>query len=134
MVLSKHRVLSREEEAKLSRSKKKLKDVHHADFNDGPSDGGQSQSHQNAWGSPKASFKDKLFIEIPWDFAEAFDFTDLMEDDAESDNEVTDLREGLATAKLSKETKLRIRGPWTQTLIIKLYGRSVGFNFLQSKL
>nr|POE51174.1 ferric reduction oxidase 4 [Quercus suber] len=120
MVLTKHRVLSREEEAELLQSKKKLKDVHHADFNDGPSDGGQSQSHQNAWGSPKASVKDKLFREILGAFVEAFDFTDLMEDDAESDNEVADLWEGLAAAKLSKETKLQIRGPWTQTLIIKL--------------
>ena len=57
-----------------------------------------------------------------------------MDDDAESDDEVTDLREGLAAVKLSRETKLRIRGPWSQSLIIKLYGKSVGFNFLQSKL
>ena len=48
MVLPKHRVLSREEEVELSRSKKKVKDVHHADFNDSASNGGHSQSHQNA--------------------------------------------------------------------------------------
>ncbi|XP_050259267.1 uncharacterized protein LOC126704310 [Quercus robur] len=59
---------------------------------------------------------------------------DLMDDDAESDDEVTDLRDGLAAVKLSRETKLRIRKPWSQTLIIKLYGKTVGFNFLQSKL
>ena len=111
-----------------------MKHVHHAKFNDGPSDGSQSQSHQNAWESLKASFKDKLVREILGAFAKAFNFTDLMEDDAKSDDEVADLREGLTTVKLSKETKLRIRGPWTQTLIIKLYERTVGFNFLQSKL
>jgi len=38
---SKHRVLSREEEVELSQSKKKVKDVHHARFNNGPSEGGQ---------------------------------------------------------------------------------------------
>ena len=48
MVLPKHRVLSREDEVELSHSKKKVKDVHHADFNDGASDSGHSQSHQNA--------------------------------------------------------------------------------------
>ena len=48
MVLPKHRVLSREEEVELSRGKKKVKDVHHADLNDSASDGGHSQSHQNA--------------------------------------------------------------------------------------
>ena len=55
---------------------------------------------------------------------------DSMDDDAESDDEVADLWEGLTVVKLSRETKLRIQGPWSQTLIIKLYGRSVGFNFL----
>ena len=127
---SKHRVLSREEEAEFSQSKKKVKDVHHAEFNDGPSEGGQSQRHQSVRGSPKTSFRDKLVEEIPGAFAKAFDFMDSMDNDAKSDDEVTDLWEGLAVVKLSKETKLRIRGPWSQTLIIKLYGRSVGFNFL----
>lgn len=130
----KHRVLSREEEAEISRSKKKVKDVHHAGFNDGTSEGGQSQWHQGTWGSPKKSFKDKLVGEIPGAFAKAFDFTDLIEDEAESDDEMLDLREGLAAVKLSRETKLRIRSPWALTLIIKLFGKAVGFNFLHSKL
>ena len=45
-----------------------------------------------------------------------------------------DLREGLAAVKLSRETKLTIRSPWALTLIIKPFGKAVGFNFLQSKL
>lgn len=134
MGLSKHRVLSREEEVELSRSKKKVKDVHHAEFHDGSSDGDHSQGHQNAWGSSRASFKDKLVGEIPGAFAKAFNFAELMDDEAESDDEVSDLREGLAAVKLSRETKRQIRGPWAQSLIVKLYGRSVSFNFLQSKL
>nr|POE91257.1 hypothetical protein CFP56_34579 [Quercus suber] len=130
----KHRVLSREEEAEISRSKKKkVKDVHHAGFNDGTSEGGSSQWHQAAWGSPKKSFKDKLVGKIPGAFAKAFDFTDLMVDEAESDDEMLDLHERLAAVKLSRETKLRIRSPWAVTLIIKPFGKAVGFNFLQSK-
>ena len=70
-----------------------------------------SQGHQNAWGSPKISFKDKLGGEILGAFAKAFNFTDLMEVEAESDEEVSDLCEGLAAVKLSRETKLQIRGP-----------------------
>ena len=41
--MTKNRVLSREEEAELSRSKKKVKEGHHTDFNDGLSDSGHSQ-------------------------------------------------------------------------------------------
>lgn len=92
MVLPKHRVLSREEEVELSRSKKKVKDVHHADFNDDVSDGGHSQSHHNARGSARASFKEKLVGEIPGAFAKAFDFFDLLDVEAEYDDEVFDLR------------------------------------------
>ena len=36
--------------------------------------------------------------------------------------------------KLTKETKRRIRGPWSKAIIIKLVGRTVGFSSLQSKL
>ena len=57
-----------------------------------------------------------------------------MEDEAESDDEVLEIREGLAGVKLSRETKLRISGPWANTLIIKLFGKAFGFSFLQSKL
>ena len=55
-----HRVLSREEETEISRSKKKVEEVHHADFNDEASEGGHSQGHQKVWGSSKTSFKEKL--------------------------------------------------------------------------
>ena len=54
--------------------------------------------------------------------------------EADSDEEVEELCEGLAAVKLSRETKLRIRKPWTNALIIKLYGRAFGLGVLQSKL
>nr|POE70598.1 hypothetical protein CFP56_23035 [Quercus suber] len=100
-----NRELSREEEAELSRSKKKVKEGHHADSNEGL----------------RA-------------YAKAFDFTDLMDTEADSDEKVEELREGLAVVKLTRETKLRIRKPWTNALIIKLYGRALGLNVLRSKL
>lgn len=50
--------------------------------------------------------------------------------EADSDEEVEELREGLAAVKLMRETKLRIRKPWSNALIIKLYGRAIGLSFL----
>ena len=44
------------------------------------------------------------------------------------------LREGLVAVKFSKDLKQEIRNPWTRALIVKVYGRSVGFNFIQNKL
>lgn len=45
----KPRTLSSEEEAKLSRSNKKVKDSYHAEFNEGSSDGSPSRSNQSHW-------------------------------------------------------------------------------------
>ena len=58
----------------------------------------------------------------------------LMEDDANSDEEVEGLREGLVAVKFSKELKQRIRSPWYKALIVKVYGQPVRLNFLQSRL
>ena len=44
------------------------------------------------------------------------------------------LIEGMAEVKLSKETKARIRVPWSKALIVKVYGRSVGFHYLTFKI
>ena len=83
------------------------------------------------------SFKDKLVGEIPGTYTQAFnfrDFGDFMEDDAESDEEVKVLRQGVAMVKFSKEFKQHIQSPWARGLIVKVYGKSMGFNFLQPKL
>ena len=127
---TKQRMLSREEEAELLRSKKKVKDVHHANFSEGISENGFSPRSNNAWVSPRKSFKEKLIGEIPGAYAQAFVFNDQMEDDVESDDEVTGLRKGLAVVKLSKESKLHIRESWSNALIVKLYGRKMGFTFI----
>lgn len=88
---------------------------------------------QGLW-SRAISFKDKVVGEIPSAYTQAFNFGDLMEEDAESDDEVEALREGLVTVKFSKEFKQKIRNPWTRALIVKVYRRSIGFNFLQTRL
>ena len=111
-----------------------MKNVHHAEFVDASSDGSHSQESQNTWGASKRTFKEKLVGEIPGAYATAFDFTDFLEMEADSDEDMDELREGLVAVKLTRETKIRIRKPWSNALIIKLYGRTVGFNVLQNKL
>nr|POF01449.1 uncharacterized protein CFP56_35727 [Quercus suber] len=88
---------------------------------------------QGSW-SRAISFKDKLVGEIPGAFTQAFNFGDCMEDDEESDKEVEVLYEGLAAVKFSKEFKQHIRTPWSKAIIVKVFGRTVGFSFLHSRL
>ena len=132
------KTLSREEEAELARSNKKVKNYHHADFNVGTWEepGMHRDPGPNLQG--KKSFRDKLVGEIPGAFAEAFDLSDHMEEDPDSDDDEGDVeysaRVGVVTMKLSKETKRRIRGPWSKAIIVKLVGRTIGFSYLQSKL
>ena len=63
-----------------------------------------------------------------------FSFKDGMDDDAESDGEVEMLRQGLLLVKFSREFKQKIYKPWVRAFIVKVYGRSVGLNFIQVKL
>ncbi|KAF3948104.1 hypothetical protein CMV_025856 [Castanea mollissima] len=88
---------------------------------------------QRSWGRA-ISFKDKLVGEIPGAYTQTFNFGDCMEDDEDSDGEVEVLCEGLAAVKFSKEFKKHTRTPWSKALIIKVYGREVGFSFLHSRL
>ena len=61
-----------------------------------------------------------------------------MEEDLDSDDENREesnsVREGQVKMKLSKETKKRICGPWSKAIIVKLVGKIVGLNYMQSKL
>nr|POE62200.1 uncharacterized protein CFP56_39528 [Quercus suber] len=66
--------------------------------------------------------------------SQAFCFGELMEDEAESDDEVENLREGLIAVKFLGDFRKRIRMPWSKALIVKVYGRSVGLNFLHNRL
>ena len=75
---------------------------------------------------------------IPGAYAQAFDLTDQMDEDSYSDDDYGEItsssREGVVKVKLSKETKRHIRGPWAKAIIVKLVRRTVGLNFIQSKL
>nr|POF15884.1 uncharacterized protein CFP56_17124 [Quercus suber] len=132
MARTKNRVLSREEEAELERSNKK---VRHTGFSSSQ-EGGCQLNGQPRISSPSEtqSFKDKLLGEIPGAYNQAFIVDSKMDADIESDDEIEELREGFAAVRLSKEAKHRIRTVWASSLIVKVYGRSVGFNFIQSKL
>ena len=46
--------------------------------------------------------------ELPGVYAKAFEFSDTLDLDADSDEEVEELREGLTAIKLTRETKMRI--------------------------
>jgi hypothetical protein len=74
--------------------------------------------------------------EIPGAYERAF-FGSSMEDDGGvySDDEDGDPpEEGEVVIKFSKELKQRIRAPWNTSLIVKVFGRSVGYMFLVNKL
>jgi hypothetical protein len=74
--------------------------------------------------------------EIPGAYERAF-FGNSMEEDGEvySDDEDGDPpEEGEVVIKFSKELKQRIRAPWNTSLIVKVFGRSVGYMFLVNKL
>nr|POE73169.1 hypothetical protein CFP56_58665 [Quercus suber] len=71
----------------------------------------------------QVSYMDSLLGDIPRAYAQAFGFGRVEEPEVESDTELDDLVEGMVDVKLSKETKSRIRAPWTKALIVKVYGK-----------
>ncbi|KAJ7978170.1 reverse transcriptase [Quillaja saponaria] len=50
------------------------------------------------------------------------------------EDDVTEVEDGISTIRLSREEEREIRKPWRNTLIFKLMGRSIGYNFLLKKL
>ena len=123
-------ILSREEEVELACSNKKVKDVSHTNFEGHVREGLTSFPLSPGIARHPLSFRDKLVGEKPGAYVQAFNFSELMEADEESDEECSDLREGLIAVPFSKELKARIRSPWSKSLIVKVYGRAVGFSFL----
>nr|POE51253.1 hypothetical protein CFP56_14687 [Quercus suber] len=80
------------------------------------------------------SYKDSLVGDIPGACEQAFKFSKDWEEDYESETEMEPLTEGMAKVKLSKETKARIRAPWSRALIVNVYRRSIGFHYLTFKI
>nr|POE45676.1 uncharacterized protein CFP56_05566 [Quercus suber] len=126
--------LSREEQEELVRSNKKVKNVCHADFREGLESGPSLSTNGHGQWSGMSSFKDKLVGEIPGAYKQAFSFGDIMEDDEGSDEDVETLRKGLVACRFSRDFKQHIRAPWTKAVIVKVFGRTVGFNFLHNRL
>ncbi|KAK9996738.1 hypothetical protein SO802_021424 [Lithocarpus litseifolius] len=71
--------------------------------------------------------------EVPGAYESAFNLLDQMQEDAESDAK-DNLCEGFALVSLSKEEKVRIRLQWSHALIIKTFGRTVGYQFLSQRV
>ena len=111
---------SSEEEAKLVWSVKKFKD----------------DSRNESFVPPRkqVSYKESLIGDIPGAYAQAFSFDIAEEIEEDSDSELDELVEGMVDVKLSKETKARIRAPWTKALIVKVYGKFVGYSYLTFKI
>ena len=131
MSIPKDRFLSSEEEVELAWSNKKVKDMNHADYNFSRE---AKAIRQDRYRRNSLSFKDKLMGEIPGAYNQAFELNGNMESNEDSDEKVAELRNGVAAVTLSKEVKQRIRAPWVNSLIVKVYGRLVGFHFLQARL
>ena len=72
--------------------------------------------------------------EIPGAYEQAFKFDvgRAIEDDIETDLEP--LIEGVVDVSLSKETSMHIREPWYKVLIVKVFGRNVGYSYLSFKI
>ena len=112
-----------EEEDALVRSTKKFKDSHTS----------PDVNQENPFKS-STSYRDKLTGEIPGAFVQAFGLSNDMEEDMQSDSENGEDTEGNLVVCLSKEEKARIRAVWKKALIIKAFGRKVGYNYLYLKL
>ncbi|XP_075665606.1 uncharacterized protein LOC142635308 [Castanea sativa] len=57
-----------------------------------------------------------------------------MKIEAESDDQLSDLPSGEIAMKLSGNTKARIRSQWANALIVKVFGKTVGYNYLRSRV
>ncbi len=83
------------------------------------------------------SYKDSLIGMIPGAYEHAF-FGSSMEEDADLSSDEDDEGEppgdGEVVIKFSRDLKQRIRDPWSSSLIVKVFGRSVGYVFLVNKL
>jgi hypothetical protein len=114
---------SLEEDDILTRSTKKYKDHHHTPL-------GATETPSSP---PLGSYRDRLVGAIPGAYEQAFGFDSPMQEDVESDEEVETPGAGCVAIGLTREEKLRIRAPWASSLIVKTFGRNVGFMYISTK-
>ena len=108
---------STEEEAKLQRSTKKPKDAKGAtEFSTPP------------------SYRDKLIGEMSGAFAQAFNLVNHEMDMSTPPVCMNELVNGMVAVNLDPATRSTIRARWNHALIVKVYGRTVGFHYLRSKV
>lgn len=121
--LPRNSVRSGEEEVELKRSTKKVKEHH-------PS--------TNVPGFEEGTFKDKLLGDILDAYAQAFNIHNCTSkdvcDDPDLDTEMVKIFEGIISVKLSNSTISHIHGKWIHALIVKVFGKRVGFHYLHSKI
>ena len=109
-----------EEEEELHRSIKKFK----------KSNGARSFTQPRTL----VSDRDTLLGDIPGAYEQAFNLERNWDENFESNTDLEPLIKGMVEVKLSKETFSRIKAPWSKALIVKVYGRIVGFNYLTFKI
>lgn len=113
---------SKEELDEHFRSTKRIKESH-MDFP-------KQNEGENA---PRASYREKLAGVIPGAFEETFRIDDHHEDDTDDDVGPEE-EDGSPRVLLTKEEKRQIRAPWRESLIVKLFGRSLVYRFFKQRL
>ena len=111
---------SEEEEDAFHCSTKKIKDGHTSPLPNSP------------FQAP--SYKAKLVGQLLGAYKVAFNLVEQMQEDVESDTEEENVDEGDVVLALTKDEKIRIRSQWSKALIIKTFGRTVGYLFLSQRV
>jgi hypothetical protein len=122
---------SLEDEDSVRRSTKKKKDSHPTK--------GQEDGIGTGFCPPKGfkagmSYRDSLLGEIPGAYEQAFVGSAMDNDVVSSDEEEVIPEDGEVVINIPRETKIRIRAPWSTSFIVKVFGQSVGYLFLVNRL
>ena len=119
-------IRSREEDSALQRSTKKVKESYRD--RDSPK---QPSSDRGGDGGP---YKEKLIGLNHGAFEHALTFENNMDTEVELDADEEDLPPGEVVVKPSGARKARIRATWNNVLIVKVFGKMVGYHYLVASL
>nr|XP_023911415.1 uncharacterized protein LOC112023033 [Quercus suber]POF11677.1 uncharacterized protein CFP56_62253 [Quercus suber] len=119
-------VRSREEDDVLQQSTKKVKESYQ---NEEPSK--LPSSNRDGKGR---SYKEKLLGLNTGAYEHTFAFENDMDTEVESDADEKDLPLGEVAVRLSGVRKASIRAAWNNALIVKVFGKTVGYHFMVSSL
>nr|POF20984.1 hypothetical protein CFP56_40005 [Quercus suber] len=84
------------------------------------------------FGSPP-SYRDKLMGEILGAFAQAFNLSTNNEGVSSKPMDLGDVVKDMIAMTLTLETRRSIQARWTHAIIVKVFGRMVGFHFFHAK-